>query len=311
MLSGNPEIARRHELFGAASSRFLESIVNGANISMSDGLRLLEVLLASGLDVIDGEAKRFRGNQVAQCIQSVHGLINTLVSGISRELSDEETVRFLICFAVAHSKGWIDSELISKELQIFVPQSVRYLSSGGAGYRRTCETLWAIGRLVESGVLSVDDAMRGIMRRGISESDLLPYRSSLGFSNIDPPEPSSFHILLQLDEAFPKLGLSDSSVARSVQVILQELSCSSENTTAPIDFIWWSAKAECGIHPLLVEWVSVCMANIDRMSRKERWICTNGVAHIVEISKRRNGPDWQSLADSQKMKLRFFIQKTS
>lgn len=311
ILSDHPEMPRRHEFFAAASSRLLGNLTNRENVNMSDSLRLLEVLLPSGLDVIDGESKRFRGSQVGECIQAAHELINILVEGISGELSGEDTTRFLICLALADSKGWIDSARCSTDVQCLLPKSIQYLSSGRAGHVRTCETLWAVGRLAESGSIRLDDADKRIMRRLISETDLLPFRSPLGFSNIEPAEPSTFHTLLQLDEAFPKLGLSDSSLVRSTQAILLDLSSTLGDHTVPIDLIWWSARAECGIHPLLLHWVSLCMGRIDRMTQRERWICKNGVAHIVEISKRKNGSDWTSLSEASKLKLRFFIHKSS
>jgi hypothetical protein len=299
--------ARRHEIFRQVSSRINAVSSRACDLTNDEILIFLQALLESSLDVVDSETKRFRSAQIRECITDSHSVITVLLSTIlSRDLSPEESVKFMYLGAIAQSKGWFDFGEQEAPLSDILDACLKHLRTNYVDFSTRSKTLWAVGRLKTLGRVAVSDEGQAFLRRSVIPQELLRFDVTSNFTIVQPANASEFHHLLQLEEACTHLGFTDTLLSNELGTVIDKMTKENRDPRIETDLIWWCAQSESGVHKFLADWMTTCVSHMKLLSENDRWKCVNGFSHVVDIAKRNRS--MEDLETGVREKINFLIR---
>ena len=138
------------------------------------------------------------------------------------------------------------------------------------------------------------------LKRLVSPVDLVPFRKAENLTCVEFAPSSSFHSLLQLEEALETLGLSHFTVGRELAALIESVSTQFRDPHIASDFIWWCAVSEGDIHPYLTNWITAASSGLPE---NEAWRSVNGAAHVLDIAKRRG-----SVPNDHRLRLEYLVR---
>jgi hypothetical protein len=271
-------------------------------------------ILEASLDVIDQETKRFKSQQIQASMRTCHDLINRLVEDILKEAHEVTTstvtTDLLFALALGLRKGWLTSVPDQAVIESIAVLTLAQLDAD-ASLRARAETVWALGELSSVGGYLISDSVKAKVKRLLGESELLPFDLTQNFSTVDSVPREDFSILLQLQSGFEHLGLSDTCISSRVAGILSHVSTKPEfaDSSICVYFIWWLAQSESPVHPLLNEWAKTCINRADSLTDNERWMASTGLAHVMEIARRRDDDLIKILSETEISQLQYCVRK--